>query len=357
MSEEQLRDIASGTVSLVGDVMIRWPFAQSGRGAGPGFQAAVAATRETDLAVANLEMPLSRRGSRMPKHSNLRSDPDVIQDVRAMGVHAVTLANNHMYDYGPDALHDTVAVCREAGIACCGAGADLEAALAPARLRAGGIPVALLSVACTLPVESAARDGKPGIAPIEVGWSYEPDVNLTVEQPGTMPRVHTRASHVDLQTVCARIAALQAGGDAVIVAIHWGVPEYWMSPSQGRLAEYQQPVGRALIEAGAQIVLGHHSHSLHPVEVYRGNPIFYSVGNFLFEDPKDFMAPESVIVQISLGPEYAVTLVPAVLDGQGFPRLAAGETARHVLGLLAELSAPFGTRFEIEGDRARLILG
>ena len=103
--------------------------------------------------------------------------------------------------------------------------------------------------------------------------------------------------------------------------------------------------------------MGHHSHALHPVEVYRGKPIFYSVGNFLFEDPKGFMAPESVIVQMALGPACAVTIVPAVLDAEGFPRLAAGEPARHVLGLLEELSAPFGTRLEIEGDRARLILG
>ena len=178
----------SGTVSLVGDVMISRPLVQSGRGGAPGFQAAVAALRETDLAVANLEMPLSRRGSPVPKYSNLRSDPDVILDVRAMGVHAVSLANNHSYDYGPDALHDTVAACREAG--------------------------------------------KPGIAPIQIGWSYEPAVNLTVEQPGTVPRVHTWASRADQETVCARIAALRAEGHAVIVAIHWGVPEHWMSPFQ-----------------------------------------------------------------------------------------------------------------------------
>jgi len=346
----------SGTVSLVGDLMIRSPFAESGRGAAPGFQAAVAAMREADLVVANLEMPLSRRGSRVPKSSNLRSDPGVIRDIKAMGVHAVTLANNHMCDYGPDAMHDTIAACREADIACCGAGVDLDAALAPARLRAAGVPVALLSVASTLPVESAARAGKPGIAPIEVRWSYEPNVNLTVEQPGTMPTVHTWAARTDQETVCAQVAALRAEGHAVIVAIHWGVPEHWMSPFQGRLAEYQRPLGHALIDAGAEIVLGHHSHSLHPIEVYRGKPIFYSVGNFLFEDPKAFMASESVIVQTALGPEFAVTLVPAVVDAQGFPQLAAGEPARHVLGLLAELSAPFGTRLEIEGDRARLIL-
>src|SRR5690348_7542056 len=159
-----------GTVSLVGDVMIRRPFAESGRGTAPGFRAAVTAMRESDLVVANLEMPLSRRGHRIPKWSNLRSDPGVIEDVRAMGVDAVTLANNHMCDYGPDALVDTLEACRVAGIARCGAGRDLDAALAPAVLPAGEASIAVLSVACTLPIESSARPGKPGIAPIEVKY-------------------------------------------------------------------------------------------------------------------------------------------------------------------------------------------
>ncbi|HYM70050.1 MAG TPA: CapA family protein [bacterium] len=347
----------SGTVSLVGDVMIARPFAQSGRGGAAGFQAAIAAMREADLVIANLEMPLSRRGSKVPKHSNLRSDPDVIRDVRAMGVHAVTLANNHMCDYGPEGLHDTVAACREAGIACCGAGADLSEALEPARLRAGGAEVALLSVACTLPVESAARPGKPGIAPIEVGCSFEPDFNLMVEQPGTVPVVHTWASPKDQQRVCDRIAALRAEGRTVIVGIHWGVPEHWLSPVLGRLVEYQRPLGHALIDAGAEIVFGHHSHSLHPIEVYRGRPIFYSAGNFLFEDPRAFMAPESLIVQAAVGPRLGISLVPAVVDAQGFARLATGGEAHRVLEWLRELSKGFGTVLEIEGDRARLVLG
>ena len=348
-----------GTMSLVGDVMIARPLAQSGRGTAPGFQAAVAAMRESDVVVANLEMPLSRRGHRVPKWANLRSDPDVIEDVRAMGVHAVTLANNHMYDYGPDALFDTIAACRGGGIACCGAGADLDAALAPAALRAGGVPVALLSVACTLPIESSARPGKPGIAPIEVRYAFEPDVNLMAEQPGTVPAVHTYASAADQQTVCGRIAALRAGGQAVIVGIHWGVPERWLSPSLGRLAEYQRPLGHALIDAGADIVFGHHSHSLHPVEVYRGRPIFYSAGNFLFEDPRSFMGPESIIVQARLAAGAgcaAVTVVPVMLDAQGFPALATGADARRVLGLLADLCREFDTVLEVGGDRARLPL-
>ncbi|HXX38438.1 MAG TPA: CapA family protein [bacterium] len=346
-----------GTISLVGDVMIRRPLAESGRGRAAGFQAALAAMRESDLVIANLEMPLSRRGFRVPKHSNLRSDPDVIRDVRAMGVDAVTLANNHMYDYGPEALQDTIAACRAAAVTCCGAGNDLEEAMAPARLRAGAAEIALLSVACTLPIESAARPGKPGIAPIEVVWSFEPDVNLTVEQPGTMPTVRTCASSVDRQRVCNHIAELCAEGHVVIVGIHWGVPEHWLCPASGRLAEYQRPLGHALIDAGAAIVFGHHSHSLHPIEVYRGRPIVYSAGNFLFEDPRRFMAPESVIVQVSLAERHEVTLVPAVLDAEGFPQLATGSAAGRVLDWLRELSGGFGTALAIEGDRGRLVLG
>jgi poly-gamma-glutamate synthesis protein (capsule biosynthesis protein) len=206
-------------------------------------------------------------------------------------------------------------------------------------------------------VESAARPGKPGIAPIEVGFSFEPDINLMVEQPGTMPAVHTWASPRDQQLVCERVAALCDEGRTVIVGIHWGVPEKWMSPAFDRLAEYQRPLGHALVDAGAAVVFGHHSHSLHPIEVYRGRPIFYSAGNFLFEDPRSFMAPESVIVQASLGPRLGVTLVPAVLDADGFPRLATGGEARRVLAWLEELSAGFGTVLAIEGDRARLVLG
>ena len=348
---------ARGTVSFVGDVMIRRPFAESGRGTTPGFHGAIAAMRESDVVVANLEMPLSRRGQRVPKRSNLRSDPDVIDSVRSMGVHAVTLANNHMYDYGPEALLDTLEACRGAGIACCGAGPDLESALAPVSVSAGGASVAVLSVACTLPVESSARPGKPGIAPIDVTYSFELDINLMVEQPGTVPIVHTWTSPADQKVVCDRVAALRARGQTVVVAIHWGVPEKWLSPSLGHLAEYQRPLGHALVDAGADVVFGHHSHCLHPIEVYRRKPIFYSAGNFLFEDPRSFMAPESVIVQLGVGSDGSgVTIVPVILDANGFPELATGDGARRVFRLLSELSREFDAVLEPDGDRARLLL-
>ncbi|MDI3341647.1 MAG: CapA family protein [Sphaerobacter sp.] len=347
----------STTVSLVGDVMIRTPFAQQPASRTPGFAAAVAELRRADLVIANLEMPLSTRGYRVPKHSNLRSDPAIIDDVRSMGVHAVTLANNHMLDYGPPAMFDTLAACERAGILHCGAGADLEAASRPAWLHHGDLRIALLSVACTLPVESEAGPGKPGIAPLRVGFSFEIDANLLVEQPGTMPIVRSWAVAEDQDRVCAQIAALKEQADAVIVGIHWGVPAYWLSPYQGLLAEYQRPLGHALIEAGADVVCGHHSHSLHPIELYQGKPILYSLGNFIFEGPRAFMEPESLIVRVTFGPEPAVELVPVLVDEAGFGQLATGATAERVFRLLDRLSQPFGTRLEIRDDRALVVAG
>jgi poly-gamma-glutamate synthesis protein (capsule biosynthesis protein) len=150
---------------------------------------------------------------------------------------------------------------------------------------------------------------------------------------------------------------LRQAADLVIVAVHWGSPPYWLSPFQGRMVEYQQPLGRAFIEAGADVVYGHHSHALNGVEVYQGKPIFYSAGNFIFEQPRIHMEPESMLVQLFLDDTLEISIVPLYIDERGLPELATGELAAHVLNLLAEFSRPFGTRFERNGDRARLLLG
>ncbi len=345
-----------GSVSLVGDLMLRSRLASIGRSDDRGFDAAISALQECDVVTANLEMPLSRRGSKMLKHSNLRSEPEIIQDVRDMGVHAVSLANNHMMDYGPDALLDTVAACNDAGIANCGAGPNLETAMEPAWLAAGNKRVAFLSISSTLPLGSEATEGTPGIAPLRINFSLEVDTNLINEQPGTMPVVHSWTRQQDEEAVRQQISALKAEADAVIVAIHWGVPSYWLSPYQGVLTEYQQPLGHALIDAGADIIFGHHSHSLHGIEVYQGKPIFYSAGNFIFEQPRGFMEPESMIVQASFGDGLAVNLVPLMVDDRGLPELATGDRAKGVFEKLNKLSDPFGTQFEMDEGRARLVI-
>jgi poly-gamma-glutamate capsule biosynthesis protein CapA/YwtB (metallophosphatase superfamily) len=345
-----------GGINLAGDVMIETPTVRARRSQVPAFDAALVALASSDLAMVNLEMPLSNRGYRVPKHSNLRSAPEIIDDIVAMEVDAVSLANNHMMDYGPQALFDTIEVCERVSLPACGAGKDLDAAMAPVILESPCGRVGLLSVASTLPVESDAGVGKPGIAPIRVGFSFEIDSNLLVEQPGTMPIVHSWAIAEDQERVCDAISDLRQRVDIVIVAIHWGVPPYWLSPHQGLLAEYQQPLGHALVDAGADVICGHHAHVLHPVEIYKARPILYSLGNFIFERPRGFMEPESVIVRIIPGEPIGIELTPIWVDDEGFPLLATGACADAILSKLEGLSRAFGTHFARSGDRARIVI-
>jgi poly-gamma-glutamate synthesis protein (capsule biosynthesis protein) len=347
------------TVSLLADLRpVTRRVEQRLREGDLGFAAMVEELKTSDLVIANLETPLSTRGNPVPKYRNLRSDPVVIQDVKALGIQAVTLANNHMMDYGPEALADTLVTCDAAQIARCGAGLDLEEASRPLTFRVQGCRVGLLNLATTIPMGFDAGPGKPGLAPLRVDFALEIDTNFMVESPGAMPVVRTWVRAEEQEALCQRIRRFKAGVDVALVSIHWGVPDFWLSPAQGVLAQYQQPLAHAMIEAGADVIYGHHSHTLHPIEVYRGKPIFYSPGNFFFEfdKPRPYMERKSFIVKAAVGDGLAIELVPLVHDDRGVPSRAFGPEAKAVLGRLVDLSAPFGTRLTIEGDRASLRL-
>ncbi|MDP9357225.1 MAG: CapA family protein [Chloroflexota bacterium] len=355
MTHHHLLDDQMATLAVVGDLMVQTPGLVEGSATAAGFLAARRELDQSAVVVANLEVPLSDRGHPVPKTINLRAHPSVVDDVRAFGVHAVTLANNHLMDYGSEALLDTIAACERAGIVHCGAGSDLDTASAPAWLTVRKHRVALLSLSCTVPIESDAGPARPGIAPLRVRFAFEADVNLLAEQPGTMPWVHSWAEPSDRERLCQAIAACRAhGADAVVVGIHWGVPSYWLTPYQGLLAAYQRPLAHALIDAGADAVCGHHAHQLHPIEVYRGKPILYSLGNFAFESPGEFpcMEPESVIARLGFGNRPSCDLVPLMIDERGLPRRATGHEADMVLGKVRELSRPFGTVIHVHDEIA-----
>ena len=349
----------SATVSLVADLRpVTHCVQQRLREGDVGFAAMVEELKAGDLVIANLETPLSERGHPVPKFRNLRSDPEVIRDVKALGVQAVTLANNHMMDYGPEALADTLATCDEANVARCGAGHDLEEAFRPLTFDVRGCRVGLLNLATTVPMGFDAGPGKPGLAPLRVDFALEVDANFMVESPGAMPRVRTWVRPEEQDALCQRIQRLKAGVDVALVSIHWGVPDFWLSPAQGVLAQYQRPLAHAMIEAGADVIYGHHSHTLHPIEVFHEKPIFYSPGNFFFEfdRPRPYMERKSFIVKARVGDGLAIELVPLVHDEHGVPSRAFGAEAKAVLDRLVGLSAPFGTKLAIEGDRASLQL-
>jgi poly-gamma-glutamate capsule biosynthesis protein CapA/YwtB (metallophosphatase superfamily) len=342
--------MAEPVVIFGGDVMFDKPV-EHFRRAEDGFESVLAELDQSDLVVVNLEMPLSRRGYRVPKFANYRCDPEMIDDVKAvLGADAVSMANNHMMDWGPVAMLDTVEACDRVGIAHAGAGSDIDTAFAPAVLNCNGKRIEMMSAACTLPVESDAAVGKPGIAPVRVKFSFEVDISLVSEQPGTVPDVHTWVEEQTKEDLCRRIRDMKARADVAIVIMHWGVPSPWLSPAQGLLAEYQRPLAHAIIDAGADLIIGNHPHAINPVEIYRGKCICYSMGNFVYVDIWPFMGPESILARMSID-SGTVELVPILLSEQGIPHRATGGGAMRILTTVQEMSVPLGTAITIQNDR------
>jgi poly-gamma-glutamate synthesis protein (capsule biosynthesis protein) len=319
--------------------------------------------RAADIAFVNLEAPLTTRGLRAEKQNTLRADPSQVEDLLGSGVDIVSLANNHMLDYGIDGLADTLAVLERAGIPQVGAGPNLEAARAPFILEGPGGRMGFLAFASTLPQGFAASAERPGIAPIHVTAAFVVENPLAQEQPGTPPPVITFPLQMDVDATVDAVRRLKAQADFVVVSAHWGVA------GQDAVMDYEREVGRALIDAGCDLVLGHHPHRLHGVEVYREKPIFYSVGNFVFEPlPPSGNSPhlsfrgrmtaanvygvmrrEGVLVDARVRGRQLerLSLLPVLLDGGGYPTLR-GDVADQFVSLLTSLSTGMGTAFRAE---------
>ena len=287
------------TIAMVGDV-----FLQEGLPKTVELAAVREALRGVDVAFGNLETPVSERGTPVDKWINMRMPPALLSDVIDLGFDIVTLANNHMWDFGEVAFFDTLRHLDEHALPYVGAGADLDEAWAAEIVPIGDVRVAFLGATSTLGPGSAAADGRPGVAPIQVSESYHLDPPASLEQPGSAPYVFTNAWRDDLERAIAAVEAARAQADFVVLALHWGVPPFWRPRFQDGLADYQTEVGQALIEAGADIIVGHHPHSLQEVEIHCGKPICYSLGNFVFhhnkgpvsETPVSRNAPYSVNV-------------------------------------------------------------
>ncbi len=341
---------------MVGDIFLQEALPQTVE-----LAAVTEVLRGADIAFGNLETPVSARGAPVEKWINMRMPPELLVDVQNLGFDIVTLANNHMMDFGDVAFFDTLMHLRQRNMPHVGAGENLDAAWRAEIIAIGGTKLAFLGAASTLGIQSAATDERPGVAPIHVSESYNIDFAGSMEQPGSAPYVFTRAWAEDLDRAILAIEAARREADFVVLALHWGVPPFWRSRFQDGLADYQIEVGHALVDAGVDVIVGHHPHSLQEVEVYRGAPIFYSLGNFVFhhnqgpvkDTPISRNAPyavsvdrrnrnwsETVIVfaDISADGEVAYTLQPALLDDIGNPQLLYGDEAATLIERLACIS-------------------
>lgn len=245
------------------------------------FADVAAVLQGADLCFGQMECPVSDRGSPSP-HARLamRTAPATAAAIRAAGFGAMSLAGNHVLDFGAEALADTLAHMAGAGIAVCGAGGNLAEARRPALLEAAGRRVAVLAYSSILPAGYAADKARPGCAPLRAHTLYE---QVEPDQPGTPPRIHTFADRADLAALEADVRAARGQADLVLVSLHWGIHFV-----RAQVADYQREIAHAAIRAGADAILGHHPHLLKGVEFIAGKPVFYSLGNFAIEQPAAF---------------------------------------------------------------------
>jgi len=218
---------------------------------------------KADLSIANFENPAPNDFVYHPGGYRFSADPALIEGLKNAGIDWVSLANNHIGDSGARGIADTIANLDRWGIAHGGSGPNLAAARAPSMLQAGGIKVAVLGYDTIKPAYGAGA---------------------TTAGSNQMSAARVRAD----------VAAARAlGADLVVVFPHWGI-EYTANPTA-----YQRALAHAAIDAGADIVIGNHPHWAGAVEVYKGKPTFYALGDFVFNIDRSEQTEEGITLELT----------------------------------------------------------
>ncbi len=257
---------------------------------------------QADYTIANLESSLGDVGEPAAKRYPFRSPPESAQALALGSVDLVTLANNHAQDYGPEALLQGIDLLHAAGVATVGGGANEAAAYAPHVADINGLRVAFLGYV-HVPIEASTNFDTQS-------WA------ATADAPGL--------AWADPARVSADVAAIRADVDLVVVILHSGY-EYIEEPSEEQVA-----AAHAAIDAGADLVVGHHAHILQGIHRYHGGVIAYGLGNFLFNIDGP---PETAILNVWLDRDGVrqLELLPAIIQEHGQPRLADSAEAGPIL--------------------------
>ena len=246
-----------------------------------------------DLTFGNLESPITDYAHKTPGKSweSIKEGHNFIfkappessgRILHQAGFDVLSLANNHAMDYCAQGMADTVAALGGAGLHGVGAGLNAADAFAPVVVTRRGVRIGFIARSKIVPMSSKAGEDTPGLA-----WH------------GTEYSAELAAAIADLRPRC----------DILVVTFHWGYE------CQRRHAPYQQQLGRACIDAGADLVIGHHPHVLQGVELYNGGVIAYSLGNFLFTGASPLV--ESAVLRVTAGRDGVrdVELLPCWVRG------------------------------------------
>ncbi len=229
-----------------------------------------------DLGFCQLEVNLTERGVRLPQaRHTMRGDPAIADALVDVGLEAVSFAGNHCMDWGPEGLFDTLHHLDRTGATQIGTGRNIAEARQPALITRNGVTVGFVSVNSILPMNYWAEENRPGCAPMRAHTIYE---QIEHDQPGTPARIHTYAFRDDLDALLSTIRQVRTQADVVVLSHHAGIH---FVPAV--IPDYQREVAHAAIDAGADLVLGHHAHILKGIEIYKGKTIAYSLANFAID--------------------------------------------------------------------------
>ncbi len=287
-----------------------------------------------DARIVNLETSITARGDHEPaKGIHYRLSPANADVLRAARLDVCALANNHVLDWGPDGLADTLATLEALGITACGAGRTLAEARARAEVDRGGRGRALVS---SVGVGTSGIPGAWAATPRRAGVDRLPDLS-----PATAEEVAHRAT------------SGRREGDVVVVSVHWG--DNWGH----EVGDDEVDFAHRLIEGGVDVVHGHSSHHPRPVEIWRDRLVLYGCGELL----DDY---EGISGYEAFRPELVLLWLPTLardgrLEGlRAWPmrirrlrlKRATAEEAAWLAATLAQTSLPFGTSVALDADGA-----
>nr|WP_272879029.1 CapA family protein [Clostridium sp. Cult2] len=274
--------------------------------------------QSSDLSIVNLETSITTRGKKWPeKEYNFRSYPETLKPMKEAGIDVVTLANNHTLDYGFEGLMDTLNHLEKNEIAYAGGGRNKREALMGTVIEREGVKIGIISFSRVIPdVKWYATDKKLGLVGAYDGYTKD---------------------------MMKRIEELKKEVDIVILSIHWG-KEGNVEPRPEEIA-----VARKAIDMGADIVMGHHPHVLQGIEVYKGKPIFYSLGNFVFGSKND-LNRTTMIGQVIIEDKKIdrIKIIPCtIINGRPIP--VDDEKKREKIDYIKALSSPLKTSISEDG--------
>ena len=273
-----------------------------------------------DFIWANLETPITTRGKAVKNKAYtfrlLPQNSEILKDIK---LDVVSIANNHLLDFGIKGMNDTLYYLRKWRIAYTGAGRNARASRIPAMLHYGTTQIYFLAYCERPPYSFYAKKNKPGTAALVI------------------------------RNILADIKKYKSKNSLVFVSLHWGI-EKTHYPKK-----YQKRIARRIIKGGADAIIGHHPHWPQGIEIYKGKPIIYSLGNFINgyynEVEKDniltaFYYRTNKLKKIEIlsvaGKNQEINFQPYVLEG---------ERARNNLMIIQKISWPFKTEIEIEGNK------